>query len=123
MFVELGSSPPQWNDLKAAEAVAHAALEAIRDFGNHPFKAVMGIGGPHYNAKFTRMALEEDLAFGHMVPKYAVSKIDPAMLSQCMERTVEKVEKIVLDWKGIRGEDKPKLVQILSESSAKFEKT
>lgn len=123
MFVELGSSPTQWNDLKAAEAVAHAALGAIRDFGNHPLKAVMGIGGPHYNAKFTRMALEEDLAFGHMVPKYAVSKIDPAMLSQCMERTLEKVEKIVLDWKGIRGEDKPRLIQMLSESCTKFEKT
>ena len=123
MFVELGSSPTQWNDLKAAEAVAHAALGVIRDFGSHPLKAVMGIGGPHYNAKFTRMALEEDLAFGHMVPKYAVSKIDPAMLSQCMERTLEKVEKIVLDWKGIRGEDKPRLIQMLSESCTKFEKT
>jgi D-aminoacyl-tRNA deacylase len=123
MFVELGSSPTQWNDLKAAEAVAHAAVGAIRDFGNRPLNAVLGIGGPHYNAKFTRMALEEDIAFGHMVPKYAVSKIDPALLSQCMERTSEEVEKVVLDWKGIKGEDKPRLVQMLSESCLKFEKT
>jgi len=29
MFVELGSSPVQWKDLKAAEAVAHAAMAAV----------------------------------------------------------------------------------------------
>jgi hypothetical protein len=40
-----------------------------------------------------------------------------------MERTVEKVEKVVLDWKGIRGEEKPRLIQMLIESSVKFEKT
>ena len=32
MFVELGSSPAQWNDSKAAEAVAHSAMTAIANF-------------------------------------------------------------------------------------------
>jgi D-aminoacyl-tRNA deacylase len=122
MFAELGSSPTQWDDLKAAEAVAHAAVGAVSDFENRPLGAVMGIGGPHYNAKFTRMALEEDIAFGHMIPKYAVSKIDVTMLNQCMKRTLEKVEKVILDWKGIKGEDKPRLIQMLSESRINFEK-
>ncbi|MEM3696600.1 MAG: D-aminoacyl-tRNA deacylase [Candidatus Bathyarchaeia archaeon] len=115
MFVELGSSPKQWNDLKAAEAVAHAAIKAISTFGKAEAKAVLGIGGPHYNSKFTRMALENETAFGHMIPKYAIPYVDTEILRQCVQKTLEKVEHAILDWKGIKGEHKPKLVEILQE--------
>ena len=52
MFVELGSSETQWNDSKAAEAVAHAAMSAINKFPAPADSAVLGIGGTHYNQKF-----------------------------------------------------------------------
>jgi D-aminoacyl-tRNA deacylase len=122
MFVELGSSPKQWDDLKAAEAIAHASMEAISKFGNPPVKTVLGIGGPHYSSKFTRMALEKDVAYGHMIPKYAVSNLDYEILKQCIERTLERVESAVLDWKGIKGEDKQPLVKMLMEMNIPFEK-
>jgi D-aminoacyl-tRNA deacylase len=122
MFAELGSSPEQWSDLKAAETVAHAAMETIQRFNNATAKATLGIGGTHYNARFTRMALENELAFGHIIPKYAVSKVDSTILKQCMERTMEKVETVILDWKGIKGEDKPSLVNMLTEGGIHFEK-
>ncbi len=57
MFVELGSSETQWSDSKAAQAVAHAAMAAIVNFSKTADSAVLGIGGTHYNQKFTRMAL------------------------------------------------------------------
>jgi D-aminoacyl-tRNA deacylase len=123
MFVELGSSLQQWNDSKAAEAVAHSAIEAVKQFGNHSARTVTGIGGPHYNAKFTRMALEGNVAFGHMIPKYVISRMDSSMIRQCVQRTVEKVDTVMLDWKGIKGEDKPRLVETLKEADVKFEKT
>ena len=123
MFAELGSSPEQWSDVRAAEAVAHATMETVQSFGKHPVKAVLGIGGPHYNREFTRMALDKELAFGHMIPKYAVSKVDSNMLRQCIERTLEKVETVILDWKGIKGEDKPPLVKTLNETGASFLKS
>jgi len=122
MFAELGSSPEQWSDLRAAEAVARAAIETVQRFSIATAKAALGIGGTHYNARFTRMALENELAFGHMIPKYAVSRVDSAMLRQCMERTMEKVETVILDWKGIRGEDKLPLVNMLTEMGIRFEK-
>jgi D-aminoacyl-tRNA deacylase len=90
-------------------------LEAIADFGVSERAAVLGIGGTHYNQKFTRMALAGEAVFGHMIPKYAVSEIDADMLRQCVERTREKVESVVLDWKGIKSEDKPKLVLAVQE--------
>lgn len=122
MFVELGSSLKQWKDLKAAEAVGRATMEAVSRFGDFPAKGVLGIGGPHYNSKFTRMALENDLAFGHMIPKYAVSRIDLQILGQCIARTLERVELAILDWKGIKGEHKSKLVEMLKETGVPFKK-
>jgi D-aminoacyl-tRNA deacylase len=108
--------------LRAAEAVGHAAMEAVSKFGSTTVKAVLGIGGPHYNSKFSRMALENQIAFGHMMPKYAIQGIDAEILKQCIERTLERVESVILDWKGIKGEDKQPLVRILVDNGIPFEK-
>jgi D-aminoacyl-tRNA deacylase len=120
MFAELGSSPTQWKDQQAAEIVAHATIAAATKETSYP--ATIGIGGPHYNEKFTKIALIKPTAFSHIIPKYAVPWMDSTILRQCIERTVEKVESITLDWKGIRGEDKQKLMMILSEIDIQTEK-
>ncbi len=113
MFVELGSSEYQWRDSKAAEAVAHAAMSAIEKFSKPTSSAVLGIGGTHYNQKFTRMALNDEAIFGHMIPKYVIGLIDCEILRQCIQMTFESVSLAVLDWKGIKSEDKPNLLSSL----------
>ena len=120
MFVELGSSPRQWADPDAAEAVARGALAAASTEKVYP--TFLGIGGPHYNAKFTRKALTTEIAFGHIIPKYAIERLDEGILRQCVERTVEPVRKAVLDWKGIRGADKENLLEKLLKLGLEFEK-
>ncbi len=120
MFVELGSSPLQWKDLKAAEAVAHSAMAAITRQSMYP--AVLGAGGPHYNEKFTKMALNTNVAFGHIIPKYAIPEIDAEMLKQCIQKTVENVKSAVFDWKGMRGADKKRLITMLDEIGVSVEK-
>jgi D-aminoacyl-tRNA deacylase len=122
MFVELGSSEKQWNDIRAAEAVAHAAMEAIVKFEGSERNAVLGIGGPHYNQRFTKMALGGEAIFGHIIPKYAVQLVDAEIVSQCVERTLEKVDCAILDWRGIRGKDKPKLLAALREAGLPYRK-
>jgi D-aminoacyl-tRNA deacylase len=122
MFAELGSSPEQWNDLKAAEAVARAVMETISKPKDSNASAAVGIGGPHYNTKFTQMAIDGEKTFGHMIPKYALPYIDSEVLRQCVARTFEKVESIVLDWKGIKGEDKPALLENLKAIELPIEK-
>ena len=44
------------------------------------------------------------------------------MIKQCVERTVEKVELAVLEWKGIRGADKDRLILALNEIDLPIEK-
>jgi D-aminoacyl-tRNA deacylase len=122
MFVELGSSPEQWRDSKAAEAVAHAAMSAIGKFAVSEETAVLGIGGTHYNQRFTRMTLNDEAVFGHMIAKYAVPHVDAEMLRQCVDRTLEKVECAVLDWKGIKSADKPGLLKALEEAELPYKK-
>jgi len=122
MFVELGSAPAQWGDIKAAEAVAHSAMTAIATVTEPASSAVLGIGGTHYNDRFTTMALVGAAAFGHMIPKYAVCNIDAAMIKQCVERTYEKVQLALLDWRGIKSEDKPALLAALEEAGLPYQK-
>ena len=113
MFAELGSSPKQWKDMRAAEVVAHAAMAAISKRSS--YSVVLGVGGPHYNAKFTKIALSTPRAFGHIIPKYALPKVDAEIIRQCVERTVENVDSVVLDWKGIKGAYKSKIIAALEE--------
>lgn len=122
MFVELGSSPEQWKDAAAAEAVARATMEAVSRFRSVLAETVLGMGGPHYNSKFTRIALEKEVAFGHMIPKHSVSQIDAGMLQQCIRRTSEKVVRTVLDWKGIKGDDKPRVIEMLNKTGLPIQK-
>jgi D-aminoacyl-tRNA deacylase len=122
MFVELGSTPTQWSDLRAAKAVARAAMETVEEFEVPNRGCVLGVGGPHYNRRFTQMALENEVVFGHIIPKYAVQYADAEILSQCVERTLEKTDMAVLDWKGIRGKDKPPLLDALMDIGLSYEK-
>ena len=124
MFVELGSSEKQWSDEKAANVVATATMSAVAKFRKDPEGgAVLGIGGPHYNRRFTLMALRGEAIFGHIIPKYAIRLVDAQVLRHCMERTLENVECAILDWKGIKSEDKPKLLDALAEIGLSYRKT
>jgi D-aminoacyl-tRNA deacylase len=115
MFVELGSSEPQWHDATAAEAVAHATIHAITNFSVSKGTAVLGIGGTHYNQRFTQMDLDGEAIFSHMTPKYAMQHVNAELLTHCVERTLEKVDGAILDWKGIKSADKPGLLAALQE--------
>ena len=122
MFVELGSSNNQWRNSKAAEVVGHAAISAISKFKTSKNNAVLGIGGTHYNQKFAKLALDSEIIFGHIIPKYLIHYVDSKILNQCVEKTVEKVECAILDWKGIKSSDKPQLLGILKDINLPYKK-
>ncbi len=122
MFVELGSSSEQWGDLRAAEAVAHSVMYAAANYMQHSSPVVLGIGGTYYNQRFSVMTLVGEFAFGHMIPKYATHLVDAEIISQCIEKSSEKVQLAVLDWKGIRSEDKPNILSALETVGLPFKK-
>lgn len=113
LFIEIGSSEVEWSQVDAAETVAKAAMHAAT-YRNKCTPA-LGIGGPHYNPKFTESALETSLALGHIIPKYALSSLTPAILEQCLAKTLGGVQVALIDWKGTPGPARRWIVAQLEE--------
>jgi len=111
MFVEIGSSEEQWSDTAAAEAVA----DAIYTCASKPAQGELcvGFGGGHYSTKHTEASLGDEFAVGHILPKYFFDCFDPSMVLLAFERTVGHCATAIVDWKGIRGPERGKLVELL----------
>lgn len=101
-FVEIGSRPEQWSDPRAGEVVA----QAIMDAASSSIKCTnaIGLGGPHYAPRHTDITLQTDVGVGHILPKYA--KFDERLVELAVRRTRGGVDLMVLDWKGLDGEQR-----------------
>ena len=71
------------------------------DNQNHDYKTAIGIGGPHYCNNFNKILLRTDTAISHIRPKYLLEKLDEELIKQSVQKTVEKVDFVLLDWKGL----------------------
>jgi len=94
MFVEIGNDEEQWQDEKAAEAVANAVMASLDN--NSTYETVFGLGGGHYSRGFTKLVLESAFAVGHIAPKYAIDAMDEEMFRQAVERNSERVVKVAV---------------------------
>ncbi len=104
LFIEIGSSEEEWTNEHAGEILAETIVYILENADKkHDFKPALGIGGGHYAPKQTKRALESELAFGHILPKYA-QPVGEDMLVKAIERTFGNVEAIYVDWKGTKGD-------------------
>ncbi|MCX9013164.1 MAG: hypothetical protein OIN66_18845, partial [Candidatus Methanoperedens sp.] len=122
LFVEIGSTEAEWKNPVAGEIAAKAILAAVQS--REEFPVHVGFGGSHYAPKFTPRILKGSAAFGHIISGYSLERdgVDEEMVRQAMERNVEKIESAMIDWKGIKKEQKDALVAILESLGAKWEK-
>ena len=104
-FIEIGSVEECWRDQEAAEAIANALLS----LEEKSYPVAVGIGGGHYAPRFSDAALNKRIAFGHMLPNYALQNVD--------ERMVEKVVAATPEARFVylhrRGELEPKELELL----------
>lgn len=113
VFIEVGSTPDQWSDKKAVEAVVHATMRVAST--RNRYKTVIGIGGGHYAPEFNHLLLKTEYAISHIAPKYVLDFIDENIIKQAIERSFEKIELCALDWKGMKGPHREKILQILEK--------
>lgn len=111
LFVEVGSTEKEWCDAAAVKAVARAALAAAKNVRKFPCS--LGIGGGHYAPLHTRAALESEVAIGHIIPTYAIDALQKEVLEQAVQKT--QAEFGFLDWKGMRGEQRSKIIAMAKE--------
>ena len=119
-FVEIGSTEREWVVPELGELLARAIMRACeaREGG----KVAIGIGGIHYEEKFTKRALESGVAMGHMCPKHHIDAFDAGMARQAVEKTVEKAELALIDWKSLKALEREKAMKVLEEIDLPWEK-
>lgn len=118
-FIEIGSSEEEWVNDRAGEIVAETIIYVLENYQNSKFKVAVGIGGGHYAPKQTKRALQTDLAFGHIAPKYA-HPLSKELLLKAIERTAERVDAIYVDWKGSKGETRQMARAVAEELGLEF---
>ncbi len=121
VFVEIGSTEKEWNEKRNGEVIAKTIMDAVKN-ENKSYKIAFGIGGPHYCHNFNKIALNTDIALSHVCPKYALQNLDAEQISQAVQNTIEKVDFILLDWKGL-GTEKQRIVDVLKGSNLEFKRT
>ncbi len=110
VFIEIGSTEFEWNDRRAGFAIAKTIVEAIEEFKVNEYQEVaIGIGGPHYCPNFNKLQLNSNVAISHVIPNY-VAPITENMIRQALEKTIEEVDFVVLDWKGLGTSEQRKIV-------------
>lgn len=120
MFVEIGSSEEQWKDKRAAEVVAAAALSAATNPASG--KLSVGFGGGHYSLKHTEADINEDFAIGHILPKYFFDQFSSQIVELTFKKTVGDCHTAMVDWKGIRGAQRSKLIELLENNQIEIVK-
>ena len=116
-FIEIGSSPKEWNDEKAIAALCEAMINALHDLNtkNIDARIALGFGGPHYAPNFTKIALKTDIAMSHIAPRYVTNKLSEQILMQSIKKSMMKPSLVILDWKGLKREQRSRLIKFFSK--------
>lgn len=94
LFIEVGSNKEEWIKKEPANIVGKSILTLLSSYhyeediiDNIP--VLIGVGGGHYAPRFTDVALDKNIAFGHMIPSYHIEagNIDEEMLLKTIQET------------------------------------
>ncbi len=96
-FYEIGSTEEEWEDDGAAQLVAEAMLEAVRD--ERRWTVAVGVGGTHYAPRQTEIILNTTFTFGHNFAKYTFNALTEEFLMKAVK--VSEAEYIVIDEKSV----------------------
>ncbi len=111
LFVEVGSTEREWNDGQAGTAASEAIWKAATAPASG--KAAIGFGGGHYCNKQSMAIRKDGYAFGHILSKYFFEDYDEEIVRMAFKRTLGECHTAVVDWKGVRGSERSKLLETL----------
>ncbi len=94
LFAEVGSTEVQWQQKEPACIIATSLLELLHTHQHEKefpkdIPVLLGIGGGHYAPRFTDIAFQKKVAFGHMIPSYKIDEgtIDDEILEKTIQAT------------------------------------
>ena len=116
-FIEIGSDSNNWGN----ENASHILSEVILNMEPNDYETVIGVGGGHYAPRFTEVALEYKINFGHMLPNYQMEKSDDAdILRMVKDASAASDTKLVyIHRNSMKGPEEKRVTDLIS--SAGFE--
>jgi len=115
-FIEIGSGEEQWNNKEYGDIVGETIVEFMDNINNIDVKTIaVGVGGGHYCPAFNKPEIEGNIAFAHIIPNYAVEEIEYETFVQSIKRSTEEVEKVLIDWKGLKQKERQKILDFTKE--------
>ncbi|MFH1637040.1 MAG: D-aminoacyl-tRNA deacylase [Candidatus Woesearchaeota archaeon] len=117
MFIEIGSCLEHWKTPEYGKIIADTIM-AVLQRERKEYPAVVALGGQHYPSQLNKVLLKTEYAISHICPKYALPYLDEDMINQAIEKTLEKVDFILLDWKGL-GIEKARVKGLLEKLNLK----
>ncbi len=110
IFVEIGTTEKQWNDVTLCESIARIVDGVMK---NKPKESPVAIafGGTHYGEKFNKQIIEGEYALGTVIPKHALEFLDEKLFSHILQRN-SMAKFALLDWTGL-GKNKQKVLDLL----------
>lgn len=113
IFIEIGTTEKQWNDVSLCNRVAKNVVEVMKEeITSHP--VAICFGGTHYPDRFTKELLEGRFALGTVIPKHALDSLDEELFNHILERN-SMAKTALLDWGGL-GQNKQKVVSLLEKT-------
>lgn len=110
LFIEIGTTPKQWEDEGLCNSVAELVWQTISEpVKQHP--VAICFGGTHYPDKFTKEILHGKYALGTVVPKHALEFINKELFEHIILQN-KQAEAAILDWAGL-GAHKQKITDLL----------
>ncbi|MDP3765920.1 MAG: D-aminoacyl-tRNA deacylase [Nanoarchaeota archaeon] len=121
VFCEIGSTDKEWKDKSNGEIMAKTIMNALNN-QNRNYKIAVGIGGLHYCNNLNKVVLRTDIAFSHICPKFNLDKLNEELINESIQKTAEKIDFFVLDWKGL-GTEKQRIVDLLKSINLETKRT
>lgn len=124
-FIEIGTTKKEWQDEEAGRIIAVTINKAIKTFEEakkQNWKSAIGIGSKHYCPNFNKIQLSSEYAVSHIIPNY-IFPLTELIIKEAINKTQEKVELAILDWKGMKGKERQEVVKLLNQLGLKYLKT
>jgi len=110
LFIEIGTTEKQWNDIELCNSVAEIVNETMKQkLENHP--TAICFGGSHYSEKFTNEVIHGSHALGTVIPRHGLAFLDENLFSHILKRN-QNAQIALLDWAGL-GQFKQKVLDLL----------
>jgi D-aminoacyl-tRNA deacylase len=113
IFVEIGTTEKQWNNIALCDSVVKLVLEVLKEEQKSAPVAIC-FGGTHYPEKFTKELIQGKHALGTVIPKHGLDYLDQELFSHILERN-SMAKSALLDWGGL-GQNKQKVLDLLSQT-------